>query len=243
MSKNVARIAEILDLLGQEPLTSIDLAKHFDIHRSTMFRELQSLEQARFVRKQSDGRYALGMQLASLGSTALEQLDLRATSTKHIRRLHAKVGNTIHLGAYLGSEIVYADKVEEATGVRMYSRIGASVRPHCSSLGKAVLAELPVERRDELLASCEWKRYTPTTLTSRRDLDAELTLTSKRGWSVDNSEFEDFVVCVAVPIKTEVGVVGALSLTALKAAHTLPELETQVPKLKDAARLIAGELR
>lgn len=243
MSKNVTRIAEILDLLGKEPLASSDLAKHFDIHRSTMFRELQSLEQARFVRKQADGRYALGMQLAALGSTALEQLDLRSISRRHIRQLHAQVGNTIHLGAYLGSEVVYADKVEKATGVRMYSRVGAAVRPHCSSLGKAVLTELPVERRDDLLSKCDWKQYTPTTLTTREELDAELSRSARRGFSVDNSEFEDFIVCVAVPIKTEVGVVGALSLTALKAAHTLPELETQVPALKETAKLISNDLQ
>lgn len=242
MSQSVTRAARILGSLAGEPATVNALADEFGIHRSTMFRELQSLEQVGFVRRQSDGRYAVGMQLAVLGEAALEQLDLRGAAFAHVRRLHRIVGNTVHVGALIGDEIVYVDKVEDAAGVRMYSRVGASVLPYCSGIGKAILAELPVDRRDAVLAGVDWHPHTERTLTTRAALDADLAVTARRGWAFDDAEFEDFVGCVAVPIISPAGVVGALSLTALRAAQSRSQLEQRVPMLRETAAEIAQRL-
>lgn len=242
MSQSVTRAAGILASIAEEPRSVAELAESFGIHRSTMFRELQSLEQVGFARRQNDGRYTVGMRLAVLGGAALEQLDLRSAAYAHVRRLHRIVGNTVHVGALLGDEIAYVDKVEDAAGVRMYSRVGAVVRPYCSGIGKAVLAGLPVERRDALLVGCDWRRHTANTLTSRERLDADLAATVRRGWAVDDSEFEDFVVCVAVPIASSAGVVGALSLTALRAVQSLAQLEQRVPLLRETAAEISHDL-
>ncbi|MGX1793783.1 IclR family transcriptional regulator [Microbacterium sp. NPDC055312] len=242
MSQSVTRAAGILGSLAGEPATVNALADEFGIHRSTMFRELQSLEQVGFVRRQSDGRYAVGMQLAVLGEAALEQLDLRGAAFAHVRRLHRIVGNTVHVGALIGDEIVYVDKVEDAAGVRMYSRVGASVLPYCSGIGKAVLAELPTDRRDAVLAGADWHPHTERTLTTRAALDADLAVTARRGWAFDDAEFEDFVGCVAVPIISPAGVVGALSLTALRVAQSRSQLEQRVPMLRETAAEIAQRL-
>lgn len=242
MSQSVTRAAAILSSLTAEPATVAALAEQFDIHRSTMFRELQSLEQVGFVRRQSDGRYALGMQLAVLGEAALAQLDLRGAAFTHVRRLHRVVGNTVHVGALVGDEIVYVDKVEDAAGVRMYSRIGATVLPYCSGIGKAILSELPADRRDAVLADCDWHPHTAQTLTTRAALDADLAVTARRGWAFDDAEFEDFVGCVAVPIVTAAGVVGALSLTALRVAQSRAQLEQRVPLLRETAAEISRQL-
>lgn len=242
MSQSVTRAAAILSSLTAEPATVSALAEQFGIHRSTMFRELQSLEQVGFARRQSDGRYALGMQLAVLGEAALAQLDLRGAAFAHVRRLHRVVGNTLHVGALVGDEIVYVDKVEDAAGVRMYSRIGATVLPYCSGIGKAILSELPADRRDAVLADCDWHRHTAQTLTTRAALDADLAVTARRGWAFDDAEFEDFVGCVAVPIVTAAGVVGALSLTALRVAQSRAQLEQRVPLLRETAAEISRQL-
>lgn len=242
MSNSLLRAARILASVAAEPQTVSALAAEFGVHRSTMFRELQDLEQVGFVRRLGDGRFVPGLQLVVLGNAALEQLDLRAAAFEHARRLHRIVGNTIHVGGLVGDEIVYVDKVEDAAGIRMYSRIGAAVQPNCSGLGKAVLASLPLGRRDAVLAHCEWRRYTANTLTTRAALDAELAVAARRGWAVDDAEFEEFVNCVAVPIISSAGVVGALSLTALRAVQNLAQLQRQVPLLLQTAADIAHDL-
>jgi DNA-binding IclR family transcriptional regulator len=153
------------------------------------------------------------------------------------------VGNTVHVGALIDTEIVYVDKVEYAAGVRMYSRVGLAVCPQCSGLSKAILAGRPQARRDAVLAGCDWRRYTDRTITTRAALDAELAVVARRGWAADDAEFEDFINCVAVPIASSAGVVGALSLTALRMVQDLGQLERRVPLLRETAVEISRELR
>lgn len=242
MSQSVKRAARIIDSIAAQPKTVAQLAEEFGLHRSTMFRELQTLEEVGYARRRRDGTYTLAFHLVSLAQASLENLDLRQSAYDIVRRLHQLVGNTVHVAAIIDDAIIYVDKVEDASGVRMYSRIGSPVRPHCSAVGKAILADLDTARRDAVLDGATWTRYTDTTITTRAALDAELTTVAGQGWAVDNGEFEDFVNCVAVPIRGSAGVVGALSLTAIRMKHDLTELELRIPLLQRSATQIAREL-
>lgn len=242
MSQSVKRAAQIIDSIAAQPKTVAQLAEEFGLHRSTMFRELQVLEEVGYARRRRDGTYALAFHLISLAQASLENLDLRHAAYDHVRRLHKTVGNTVHVAALMDHAIIYVDKVEDASGVRMYSRIGSPAAPNCSGVGKAILAGLDTAGRDAVLADAEWKRHTARTITDRAALDAELETTAQRGWAVDDGEFEDFVNCVAVPIRTTAGVVGALSLTAIRMVHDLSQIVPRVPLLQRTAEQIAREL-
>ena len=60
MSQSVKRAARILGSIAAEPKPVAVLAEEFGIHRSTMFRELQALEEVGFARRLADGRFAPG---------------------------------------------------------------------------------------------------------------------------------------------------------------------------------------
>jgi DNA-binding IclR family transcriptional regulator len=242
VSNSVRRAADILDAIAAEPKTVAELAGQFGIHRSTMFRELQTLEEVGFVRRRHDGTYSPGFRLAVLGASALERLDLREAAHSALRRLHRAVGNTVHVAALVDDEIVYVDKVEDPGRVRLYSRVGSPVRPQCSALGKAILAGLGETRRDAVLAGVRWTAYTARTITTRSALDAELDTVARRGWATDDGEFEEVVNCVAVPITSSAGVVGAVSITALRVVRDLQSLEAGIPVLQQTAAQIAREL-
>lgn len=242
MSQSVRRAAAILDSLAATPKTVTQLAAEFDLHRSTMFRELQTLEQVGFARRRADGTYAPAFRLAVLGAAALESLDLREAAHAHVRTLHRAVGHTVHVAALVDQEIVYVDKVEDDRHVRLYSRVGSPVRPQASGLGKAILAGLDPLRRDAVLADVRWTHYTDRTHLTRAALDADLEVIARRGWASDDGEFEELVNCVAVPITSSAGVVGALSVTALRVVQSLDQLETRVPLLQQTARRISRDL-
>ncbi|MBO9627254.1 MAG: IclR family transcriptional regulator [Microbacterium sp.] len=241
MSQSVRRAALIVDAIAVRPQTVAELAAEFGLHRSTMFRELQTLEDVGYVRRRADGAYVLAFHLVSLAQVALENLDLRRAASAHLRGLHEVTGNTLHVAALIDDAIVYVDKVEDQGGVRMYSRIGSRALPYCTGVGKAILADLDGNRRDAVLAGAEWTPHTARTLTTRAALDAELDVVSARGWAVDDAEFEDFVNCVAVPIRSAVGVIGALSLTAIRMVQDVDELALRIPLLQRTAALIARE--
>jgi DNA-binding IclR family transcriptional regulator len=242
MSQSVTRAARIIDAIAADPRTVAELAESFGLHRSTMFRELQALEGVGWVRRRGSGRYSLGTRLAALSKQALDSLDLREAGTEHVRRLQRRTGNTVHLAALMDRSIVYVDKAEDESGVRMYSRIGREVIPYCSGVGKAILAGLDRPARDAVLAGLTWQRYTEHTITTRDHLDRELALVNARGWATDDREFEAFVNCIAVPIRSPMGVVGALSVTAIRMVADLDQLQAHLPAMHQTAELISREL-
>ena len=101
--------------------------------------------------------------------------------------------------------IVYVDKAEDESGVRMYSRIGKAVIPYCSAVGKAILANLDAAGRDAVLDGVTWERHTEHTITTASSSTVSSPLVAERGWAVDDREFEPFVNCIAVPIREPAG--------------------------------------
>jgi DNA-binding IclR family transcriptional regulator len=243
MSQAVQRATEILDFLGEGPRSLSETARRFNVHRSTVLRQLQTLEEAGFVLRRGNGHYSIGPKMISIAQQALDSLDLRAVAHDEIRKLHGHTGNTVHLAQLIEATVMYVDKVEGQNNVRMYSRIGKTVLPHCTGVGKAILSQLPVSRRDAVLAGIEWKAYTPRTVPSREALDEQLEVIKAQGWCVDDGEFEDFINCIAVPItNSSASIVGAISLTAIKAVATLDDLMTHLDDIRHTAQNISRQL-
>jgi DNA-binding IclR family transcriptional regulator len=96
--------------------------------------------------------------------------------------------------------VIYIDKIEPARSVRMITRIGASNPVHCTSVGKAILAFLPEERITDILSRLRFDRYTSRTITTVEALRAEIEKTRRRGYAVDDEEFEEGLRCIAVPV-------------------------------------------
>lgn len=243
MGTTITRGVRIVQALTERGRTVADLAKEFDVHRTTMFRDLKTLEGERFVRRRSDGTYVLGLRLIELGQVAIGNVTLHRPAEMHARALQRAVGHTIHVAALLDDQIAYVYKVADDTAIPTYSRLGAPVVPYCTAVGKAILAHCPTERRSAILVDHPWRQYTPKTLRDEEGLDAQLSDISRLGWARDDGEFEDFINCVAVPIMHGPEILGAISFSVPKAVAGLDELQLRVPLLVRAARLISRDIR
>ncbi|MEV1022179.1 IclR family transcriptional regulator [Streptomyces sp. NPDC050264] len=244
MSQTVRRAIDILEFVARRPRTQTEVGEHLGVHRSTALRILESLTDGGLARRLPDGRYAVGHRLAGLAHLALEQFGLKDVAGEHLRGLGDRCGHTVHLAALEGDRIVYVDKVDPVDGVRLYSQIGRPVTLHTAGVAKAILAHLPRERAAALLADCDFAPHTGTTLTGAAAYRRALDETLARGFAVDDGEYEDYVNCVAVPVRDSAGeVVAAVSVTALKARADLPALVSDVlPDLAATAETISKEL-
>ena len=243
MTGATVRLAELIEKIAEQPMSVAELAEDFDVHRSSMFRQLKSLEQVGYVRRRDDTRYVVGAKLIALARLSFDDVDLRRAGYHHVRKLHAKIGHTIQLVALIGDSLIYVDKVESASGVGMYSRIGREAPAYCSGVGKVILAALDSYRRDAILDSTPWKQFTPNTFTTRAQLDAALELATERGWAVDDRELDMMINCLAVPISSHPGIVGAVSVTAVSSVEDIKSLMKYLPLLQETAGAIEDELR
>lgn len=79
---------------GDEALTLAQLAQRTQLYKSTVLRLLASLEHARYVRRQDDGRYALGAEIARLHGLYAASFSLDHVVPPVLRELVAATGES-----------------------------------------------------------------------------------------------------------------------------------------------------
>jgi IclR family acetate operon transcriptional repressor len=159
----------------------------------------------------------------------------------HLERLQQEFGETANLGLLDGSRVVYLDIVESKHAMRLAARPGDHDPLHATALGKAIAAQLPVERVRAILKGEGMPRLTDRTITTQRDYLAALEGVRADGYAVDDGENEVGARCVAVAVPA-----GHLPL-ALSVSGPGARLEAQqVPaiaqRLREAAAQLAVEL-
>ncbi len=229
MSQTVQRAIDIIELTSAAPRTLAEVADHLGVHRSTALRLLHPLTEAGLTRRRQDGRYGVGYRLLGLAELAREQFDLPNMAHEHLVSLAQLSGHTVHLAALEGDDIVYVDKVDPVGAPRLYSQVGKPVILHTAGVSKAILSHQPQEVVAALTRRCEFKRFTESTITTPEAFLRQLQASRRRGWAADDGEMEDFVNCIAAPVRKATGeVFAAVSITALKARADLVRLESEL---------------
>jgi len=132
--------------------------------------------------------------------------------------------------------MVYFDRVETHWPLRIQLKKNDRVPIYCTASGKLFLNNLPSTKRSRLLAKIHFEQYTDNTLTDVDKLKEELKRLSQQDIGIDNEEFMQGMVAVAVPLRSENGAFyGALAMHAPSARMSMEEAISHLPKLKVAA--------
>ncbi len=242
-SSSVRRAISILDALvdstadGQEiPLAQ--LATLTGLSKPTVLRLLAALGDSSLVRRTSGG-YALGLRTVTYGEAYLAGSDLQRVARAVLTQLTQETGETAHLVLFDEPEVVYIDKVDSPSAVRMHSRIGNRAPAYCTAVGKAILAWVPDELLARVLAE-PMPRRTPNTLTDPARLREDLQRTRERGWAMDDVENEPEIRCVGAPIFAHLGdAIAACSVSGPALRLTQPRASELGPIVARAAAEIS----
>lgn len=97
---------------------------------------------------------------------------------------------------------------------------------HSTALGKAILAALPKDELDRVLAGYALTRRTPNTITSRSAFLADLSRTRQRGYSINNEELALGLITLGAPLTNKDGKVqGAISFDVAKTHYSVEDAE------------------
>jgi DNA-binding IclR family transcriptional regulator len=242
VSQSVGRALQILIDLGEGPRSLDDLAGKIGVHKTTVLRLLRTLEEERFVYRDSGHRYHLGARMFALAGSALEQREIRGVAAPHLSRLNQASGQTVHLGFYEGGEVVYLDKYDSRHPIRMYSRIGLRMPLHCTAIAKVLLSDLPEAERGRVAEKIEYTSFTQNTITSPEILLAELARVADQGYAVDDAEHETFITCIAAPIRDASGRVAAsASISVPDVVLNRAQVLELLPDLLQTTRAISAD--
>jgi len=209
----------LLEELAQsaEGMTAVELASSIRVHKTSVYRYLNTFLNAGYIQNNGDGHYHLGNKILELGSQMLRRMPLRETAHPFLVELNDDTRMTVHLCVLDRQDVVYIDKIESHRTLPIMSRIGSRAPAYCTGVGKALLSGLPTDQVVSLLREATLERRTPNTITDPLQLLEEIKTTAERGYAIDNGEHEEGIKCFAAPIKEYGGdVVGAVSLTGLK---------------------------
>lgn len=220
-----------------------ELAKRLTLAKSTVHRLALTLIHAGLLEQNSEnGKYRLGLTMFELGSLVRRQMDISIQAKPFLKILMEKTGETVHLAILDHNSVVYINKIESRQAIRMSTSVGSRNPLHCTGVGKALLAFLPPERIEEVIALGLIAR-TPNTITEADALRRELATVRARGYAIDDEEVEIGLRCLAVPIRNYTGaVVASLSVAGPAQRMTMKSLHLFAPDAIQTGRAISQRL-
>ncbi|HJZ46070.1 MAG TPA: IclR family transcriptional regulator [Roseiflexaceae bacterium] len=228
----IRRAVAVLKAFGPEPsrLTAQQLSQRTGLNRSTVYRLLSALEHEGLVAAGEDGRYRLGPEIAILGTLALRQIDPRALALPLMRALAERSGETVDLEILHGDRVMIVEEIAGDHLLNASGNIGTLYPAHCTSTGKLLLAALPEQALDAILAA-DLCACGPRAITDPALLRADLRAGLARGYATSYEELEAHLHAVAAPIYDHQGrIVAALSISG-PAARMPRRRETELARM------------
>lgn len=245
-SGTVGKALGILDLIAAQPapIRFSELQKLSSLPKATLYRLVQTLViEGMLVQDPDSGAYSPGLRLVRLAHSAWRHASLGPVARPHLDALASLTGFTVHLAQLDYGHVLYIDRRDPRDPDAMFTDAGKVAPAYCTAVGKAMLAWLDPQQLDQVLSMQSFHRFTPTTLASEAVLRQSLERVRERGYAVDVEEYQNGVICVAVPVlSAENRVLGAVSLSASTRRSTLKDLETWVPQLRDSAETVAIDM-
>ncbi len=234
----------ILTLFGEvrAELSAADIARSLDLPRSTTYRYVLALKAHGLLEEDPrTGLLRLGGRLLQLAG-GVRKRGLIEISRPVMERLATETGETFILAGLHEMNGICLERVEGHHALRVSHERGAIFPLHAGATGKVLLAHLPKEDQERIIAQ-GLPRFTETTITDPKVLRAELRRIRRRGYAESDGEVLPHTYGLAMPILSDTGwILAALGMSApstrLDSTRKAPVLE----KMTAATRAIAREL-
>jgi DNA-binding IclR family transcriptional regulator len=227
-SGNVRAVERALQILAcfddEHPERGIsDIAQAVGLHKATTHRIVTTLMSFGYIERAEDGqRYRLGLRLADLGYKVIRRMDLRSEAQTLMADLTHRLGETSDLSVYDRGQVLYIEVVHANHALMIAAAVGRSMPVHATASGKVLMAFMPAQVREAALGQA-LTAHTPHTVTDPAELRRQLEEVRKRGYAVDDEEFEQGIRAVSAPIRNREGAVIAAMSVAGPASRLTPE--------------------
>jgi len=244
MVKSITRSLKILESLQTRGGATVsELTEELEIPQSTIYNHLRTLEDQGYLVK-NNSSYSLGLRFLELGEFSRNQYKLYRVGKDEIAKLGQKTGELVNMTVEENGEAVCLSSEQGERAANLETPSGRRDKMHCSARGKAILAYLPEERRDEIIATHGLPRKTENTITDKETLYNELEEIRERGYAFDIQEYHSGIQCVAAPIfDPNDKITGSISVSGPTSRMKGERLREELPTiLIDIANMIEVNL-
>jgi IclR family pca regulon transcriptional regulator len=200
--QSLARGLDVLRAFDQEhiSMTLSEVAEITGLARAVARRCLLTLEHLGYV--MSRGRkFSLTPKVLDLGFAYLSSLNLTEVAMPFMEQLAQRLQESCSMSVLDGQDIVYVARVPVRRVMAITLGVGARLPAFAASMGRVLVAGMPEEERKAWIAKVHFRALTPTTLTSKHALEAELVRVKAQGYALVQQELEPGLCSIAVPIR------------------------------------------
>jgi IclR family transcriptional regulator, pca regulon regulatory protein len=227
----------------RQPVMSLAMvASATGLARPTARRILLTLEQLGYVRAVERG-FELTPRVLDLGMCYVLSRNLWDVARPHMEGLVARTHESSSIAQLDGSDIVYVARVAVPKIITLAVTIGTRFPAMQTSLGKVLLAAMPAEEAERVLAEPSRSGLTPRWQPGPAERAEELRTVRARGWSLTDEQLAPGIRSVAAPLRDGAGrVIAAMNVT-VHAAETPVEVLTgeYLPRLLQTAGAVSAD--
>ena len=201
-AQSVERAIAVMQCFRSGPgeLGITEIARLTGLNVSTAHRIVRALCGAQFMEQDPDNeRYRLGAALLVLGQRALEHSGF-GSALPILERLADTTGESTSLGIRRGDEVIVVLAAASRQRLRFDHATGAGIGLHASGMGKVLLAFSADSPTTAVQGLSALDRFTPSTITARPALIAELEHIRQVGYATNREERYTGVFGVAAPV-------------------------------------------
>lgn len=218
MNRTLVRSYNILQMISEssEGLTLKEIAESMNIPKSSAFDIVQTLVSLHLAEpsRHNEKRYVLGSKLYSLGVKYITNSNLVEVCQLYLEPLADKLHRNAFVGVLEDDKVVYIHKYVGGGAKLATCNVGSNAELYYTALGKSLLAFSEPVKRERLINMIHFEKRTERTITSKEQLLKECEIVQRRGYAMDDREYEAHMLCFSCPIFDYTNqVVAAISLS------------------------------
>ncbi|HLG62459.1 MAG TPA: IclR family transcriptional regulator C-terminal domain-containing protein [Ktedonosporobacter sp.] len=240
----LARGLSVIRAFGpsRSTMTLSEVAAATGLARPTARRMLLTLEELGYVRA-SQGGFALTPRVLELGMAYIGSINIWDIARPHMEQLVAHTNESSSIAQLDGSDVVYVARVAVPKIITIAVTIGTRFPALQTSLGKVLLAELPPDELERVLAVPSRSGIAPLWRPEAEERDRALCEVHTRGWALADEHLAYGIRSIAVPLRDSTNrVVAALNVSVHVAETSIETLiEKYLPLLLQTAAAISSD--
>jgi len=200
----VERAADVLLHFAATPRPNLgitEIADELGLSKAAVHRILASLRSRGLIElDEQTRRYSLGVAAMRLGLAYLDRIDVRRIALPFLRELSERTNETATLSIRIGFHRIYVEQVTPNREVIMSVTLGTPYPLHAGASSRAFMAYLTEEELNTYLETVPLEALTPSTITDKDALRADLAAVRAQGYAHSISERMSGAASLAAPV-------------------------------------------
>lgn len=240
---NLERALIILQHLAGKPhgMTQKELIDALNVSKNSVYRITQTLiEHGYIARDEATRCYFLTRKMMMIGACAMGDDRIVEHSVDEMRTLRDTVNASVYLAVLEGTQGVIIEQAIGGSPFKFSVDLGSRFSLHSGAPGKALLAFLPEQESDDLLAKLTLTKFNERTITTKKAMREEIKKIRAQGYATDLAEEFEGCNCAGSVIKDHRGYPIAMIWATGPSFNITPErIDTIGEEIRKSAEKIS----